>query len=456
LKHTENSTTKYRVLISLLSIIFLLLTFYGALYSTKLFFPNEQYKSKLNTLFEKQLIETQVTKRTPTGWLAGSADECLSLGVGSQRPKSFGGTFLEEYSTQVGTYDPCGGLALSTGFLTGSYETVGYARYWHGHAVVTQWMVLAIGLPNLKNLIWGFNIILIFYLAYILSRRQEKNESVLMGIALIGPYFMLTDQAELHNVITHQYVSVVLLLTIIFFVRNFKNSTMFQIRMGAILGSVYCFLLYGLSPQLLPVAMLSWAGIFLISNQFSIHFVLKKVGLFLFSWVFGYLSTFVAKWVIVALMTNYPIWNDVKNQLIYRSSQNSDNLSNGVGIHLQFAKDLPSFVQSWIANFSSFLIHILDPRYSSLILIYLLAAICIVVFLFLIYLFKTRWFVDWPLPRDLLCLNSMSLLFLLLWYAVLAQHSYDHATYTFRSIPIWIGGLMTSSLILFKRPNLKS
>ena len=442
-------------MISLFSIIILLLTFYSALYGTKLFFPNEQYKSKLNTLFEKQLIETQVTKRTPTGWLAGSADECLSLGVNSQRPKSFGDTFLEQYNTQVGTYNPCGGLASSTGFLTGSYETVNYARYWHGHAVVTQWMVLAIGLPNLKNLIWGFNIILIFYLGFILSRREEKNNSILIGVSLIGPYFMLTDQAELHNVITHQYVSVVLLLTIIFFVRNFKNSTMFQLRMGTILGSTYCFLLYGLNPQLLPVAVFSWAGIFLISNKYCIRFVLKKIALFSSGWFFGYLSTFVAKWVIVALMTNYPIWNEVKNQLIYRSSQNSNNLSDGVGIHLQFAKDLPSFVQSWIANFSSFLIHILDPRYSNLIFIYLVAVICVIMFLFLFYLFKTRWFVDWPLPRDLLWLNSISLSFLLLWYAVLAQHSYDHATYTFRSIPIWIGGLITSLLMLFKRPNLK-
>ena len=116
-------------------------------------FPNEKYNSKLNELFNSQLIETQVTKRTPTGWLADSATECLTFGVGSQKIQQINDVFLDQWNTPIGDYNPCKGLAMSSRFLTGDYETASYARYWHGHAVITQWLLLAIGLPNLKNLI---------------------------------------------------------------------------------------------------------------------------------------------------------------------------------------------------------------------------------------------------------------------------------------------------------------
>lgn len=431
----------------------MLLAFYSIIYSTKLIFPNEEYNSKLNRLFNSQLVETQVTKRTPTGWLADSATECLTLGIGSQETRQASDIFLDQWNTPVGDYNPCKGLAMSSGFLAGDYETASYARYWHGHAVVTQWMLLAVGLPNLKNLIWAINIILIFYLGSIMSLTSKQKRFALLGVSLMGPYFLFSDQAELHNSITHLYSSVALMLTCVLFLRNFKKDSISQLRLGTTLGSLYCFLLFGLSPQSIPVAIISWVGIFLIFNEVSFKIVIRKISSFLTGWIFGYLSTFISKWVIVSLLTDFPIWENARAQLIHRSSQTSDALSDGVGVHLLFAKDFPAFIQSWIANLSTFMIHLLDPRYSSIILILLVAGFFVLTIAILVFRFISEWKISYLFVRNLLVLNSASVFFLLFWYAGLAQHSYDHATYTFRSIPIWFGGILASLVLMSKKFN---
>jgi len=69
----------------------------------------------------------------------------------------------------------------------------------------------------------------------------------------------------------------------------------------------------------------------------------------------------------------------------------------------------------------------------------------------LVLKFIKGWKVDNSLTRNLLVLNTASLFFLLFWYAGLAQHSYDHATYTFRSIPIWFGGIFASLILMSKK-----
>ena len=434
-----------------MGIIAVLIAFYSTLYSTRLIFPNQEYNSKLNKLFNSQLIETQVTKRTPTGWLADSATECLTLGVGSQKIQKATDVFLDQWNTPVNDYNPCKGLAISSGFISGNYETASYSRYWHGHAVVTQWLILGVGLPNLKNLIWAINITLIFYLGSIMSLTRKRNRFSLLGVSLVGPYFLFSDQAELHNSITHLYSSVALMLTCLIFLRNHKRDSTYQIRLGTILGSLYCFFLFGLSPQSIPIAIISWAGIYLIFNEVSLKLVLRKILLFLGGWIFGYLSTFISKWVIVSLLTDFPIWKNAQAQLIHRSSQTSEALSDGVGAHLLFAKDFPAFIQSWIANLSAFMIHTLDPRYSNLFLVLLVAGFFLVVMAILVLKFIKGWKVDNSLTRNLLVLNTSSLFFLLFWYTGLAQHSYDHATYTFRSIPIWFGGIFASLVLMSKK-----
>jgi uncharacterized membrane protein len=136
-------------------------------------------------------------------------------------------------------------------------------------------------------------------------------------------------------------------------------------------------------------------------------------------------------------------------QLAHRTSHSSASLSTGVGEHLRFADSLPAFLQSWVANIATFMIHISDPRYSSIFFQILI----VIILLFLLILPVLLLF---SIPKkqtnnlkSVLALNLISFTILFGWYAVLAQHSYDHATYTFRSLVFWFGGFAASLLYFF-------
>jgi hypothetical protein len=180
-----------------------------------------------------------------------------------------------------------------------------------------------------------------------------------------------------------------------------------------------------------------------------------KVMSFSVYWFIGYFFTFVSKWFVVAAFTDYNVVTEVRNQLIHRSSQDTASLSDGVLQHLEFAKSFPAFIQSWIANISTLMIHVLDPRYSAKIVFYL---VLILIAIFVLYVFFTL-LINLPssnsLVRFALLFNFLSFIFLFAWYAFLAQHSFDHATYTYRSLVFWIGGLL-GTVYLLKTKNLKS
>jgi len=423
----------------------ILIIIFVSIYSSRVFFPHNSYNSKLKTLYSSDLLTSEVTTRAPTGWLSDKATECLSLGVGSQEINKFSDIFLDNYTNPLNTYNPCEGLLINSGASTQTRTTDSYARYWHGHAVITQWLVMFLGLPNLRNILWALN--LYFILALGIRRSSSVNENKFNGIGLsfIVPYLLFADIADLHTSITHVYASIFMLATLFIFLKYFDRSKIHQLQTGFLLGSVYCFVLYGLSPQSIPVILLSWGALSLLFNGISVKVVSKKISLFIYGWAMGYLLTFIAKWILVGTFTNFNIWKNVSSQVLYRTSQTERNLSEGVGRHLEFAQAFPAFIQSWIANVSTLLIHIVDPRYSSILLVCIFIISTIILFLFLIKNLIKYQIIDLDESKSIMLINLASLFFILTWYAILAQHSFDHATYTYRSLIIWLGGIFATS-----------
>jgi hypothetical protein len=396
----------------------------------------------MKLLYSSGLITSEVTTRAPTGWLSDKGTECLSLSVGSQKINRFGDIFLDNYTNPANTYNPCAGILINSGDSTESGVTDSYARYWHGHAVITQWLVMLIGLPSLRNIIWALNIFLIIFMAIGSTDRRVNYRFKGIGLSFVLPYFLFADVADLHTSITHTYASIFTLLTLFIFLKYFYKRKIKQLQAGFLLGSVYCFVLYGLSPQSVPVILFSWGALSLILNKVSPKKVIQNLSIFIYGWTLGYSLTFITKWILVDIFTELNIWDNVRSQVLYRTSQSGDNLSEGVGRHLEFAQNFPAFVQSWIANIATLLIHIVDPRYSSLVLI-----LCFIIFtmIFISSFFKSIlkcYSKDPNYCMSIMLMNFTGLLFLLSWYAMLTQHSFDHATYTYRSLVIWLGGLV--------------
>jgi hypothetical protein len=455
-KHKPNYRLFLKAHYRIPAIFSILIIIFISLYSSRLLFPSELYNSKIKILHSTGLVTGDVTTRAPTGWLSDKATECLSLGVGSQNIDRFGDIFLDNYTNPMNTYNPCEGILINSGESAVIGVTDSYARYWHGHAVITQWLIMLIGLPSLRNLIWALNIFLIIYIGIGKTGGDKKNKFKGIGLSFVLPYFLFADIADLHTSITHVYASIFALLTLLIFLKYFYRSRVHQLQTGFLLGSIYCFVLYGLSPQSIPVILLSWGTVSLLLNNFSAKKVLQNFSIFIYGWTIGYLLTFITKWILVGVFTNFNIWDNVFKQFLYRTSQSGTNLSEGVGRHLEFAHNFPSFIQSWIANISTLLIHIIDPRYSSLLLVLIFI---IFVFILTILIFKNLAKCYTANPRNyqnIMLINLASLLFLLGWYAILAQHSFDHATYTYRSLVIWLGGLIGSLLQIETKQKLIS
>jgi hypothetical protein len=438
--------------LKLFIILLLLLTTYVGVYSSRTIFPDEAYLIKISKMFDSGLIGADVTSRSPTGWLSDSATECLSLGVGLEKKTSVGDQFLDTYSNPLTGYNPCSGLMYLSKGENQNIENGNYARYWHGHATITQWLSFFLGLPVLRNLIWLLNFLLIFLIfkeSKLIS--QTKKSRIVVGTMLVT-YLALSDSADIHTSITHLITNSFLFLSVFYFLKVSRKSNIRILQNSFVLGSLYCFVLYGLNPQNIPIAILSWGLVILLTSNQDTLCVFKKTCLFLYGWALGYLLTFASKWFFVALITNYDIFRDVQSQVSHRTSQSSSSLSAGVAQHLEFASTLPAFIQAWIANLATLLIHIIDPRYAERVTVIFVSVVLIGISLLVMFIMFSV-FTDKNLKlRIFVAINAVSLCLLLSWYAILAQHSFDHATYTFRSLVIWLGGLTgTVIFIIFDK-----
>jgi hypothetical protein len=67
------------------------------LYSSQFFFPANTYRESLQSAFQNDLIASNVTERTPTGWGSDKATECLSLGMGLKQIDNFNELLLNFY-----------------------------------------------------------------------------------------------------------------------------------------------------------------------------------------------------------------------------------------------------------------------------------------------------------------------------------------------------------------------
>jgi hypothetical protein len=453
-KHKTKLTTFAILHFKLFAILLILLSTYSGIYGTRAIFPDEAYLSKISKMFDSGLVGAEVTSRSPTGWLSDNATECLSLGVGLEKKTNFGDQYLDTYANPLTGYNPCSGLIFLSKGENQSIEIGNYSRYWHGHATITQWFAFFLGLPILKNLIWIFNFLLIFFIFRESKLISPTKKTPIAASVLLLTYLALSDYADIHTSITHLLVNTFLFLTVLFFLRASKKNNTKVLQVSFVLGSLYCFVLYGLSPQNIPIAILSWGLVILLTSDKDIVNLLNKSVLYLYGWGLGYLTTFVSKWLLVAYFTDFDVFSDVQAQVSHRTSQNSSSLSSGVMQHLEFASSLPAFLQAWISNFATLLIHIIDPRYAEKTIVIFVSIVLIGIALFSVFVIVIVFNSGSSTLKILIAINAISFCLLLSWYTILAQHSFDHATYTFRSLVIWLGGFLgTGIFLLLDKPG---
>ena len=425
-------------------------------YLTRDVFPHKDYENRIEQSYSSNLIDTHVTGRSPTGWGIDHATECLSIGLGLE-PGSLRTLILDNYRNPGTDYNPCLGLSE---FISGNSVTTleSYSRYWHGHAVLSQWLIYFLGIGTFRLLLWVIMIglcTLIFKELTIHLPIKAAHPRVFYFL-LIAPFIVFGDGSDVHGSATHAMANIGCLLISWLYLRGRINQPgKSHHYLALILGSIYNFVLFMLSPQSIPVMLIIFTFIPLILFGKNFKDEGKKLTIFLFNFGFGYMTTWICKWILVSSMTQFNIWQNVSSQITHRTDQNPMALSDGVAIHLGFVNSAPVFIRSWVANLAAFGIHLADPRYASRPFIAMVLALIILAGIFFgRNLFLTRG-IDIRLIRQSYFAFFIAACFLLFWYAILGQHSFDHATYTFRSIAILFGGFLALSSLHVKTKFLK-
>lgn len=441
-------------------------------YSSNSLFPTETYRKLLIAAYESNLINTQVTERAPAGWGADKATECLTLGLGLSNSK-FQERLLDFFPNGKGSYNPCVGV-IAWATNNDEFQYVSYARYWHVHSEILRWLVLIFGVSGTRAMLAMLILSSCLYLCFIISNlvnSKSRSRLIIFPLAL-GIMYFFSGLFDIQASMTHALSELTILLIIISSLRILspanRSSPYFC---GFAMGGIYVVSSYMINPQSIPVAILTWGLIPLMlfttkSQEEAVLIWKRALHLFLGIGV-GYLTLWFSKWIAIDLLTEYPIWNDVASQAEHRSSQDVSSLSVGVGKHLRFADDLPASVQSVIANFSALAIRVWDPRHSN---VWALVIILLLVSTGLLGLKKF-------LARELnqigfskgatFSLSSRirhstyallaSFVLLVIWYTSLAQHSFDHSTYTYRSLSYLVSGTLLVLLSYWSTsPNVRN
>lgn len=429
----------------------LVLSLIIALYFSQYIFPAEEYKQQIKISATYKFLTSDVTQRAPGGWGSDKATECLSLGMGLNSSGSLGGLLLNFYPNQNKTYNPCSGLIGWSNDDSSSFQFQTYARYWHGHSEVIRWLVYLFGIPISRSifaLAIGIALIILWKRTKLTLSDSVKNPSLTTTL-LLGSYAFLVGLIDLPLSMTHllseTFIVVIAILSLSILQTNNRYKIAFS---GYLMGGIYVVICYMINPQSIPPAILTWSVIpIVLSKTKKISEVLKNFCILITSIVIGFIGLWITKWVLISLLTDYDIWEEVRNQALHRASHNPDSLSPGVAQHLDTFSSLPTFAQAIFANCAALVSKVFDPRFSNPILGYLLLMFLLVICVkFLwdrrrIHLSKTSSSQNGQF-KEVTLLWLMSLASVLIWYVFLTQHSFDHATYTFRSLAIVVSGFI--------------
>lgn len=307
-------------------------------------------------------------------------------------------------------------LRLTQGDTT--LTTLHYGRYWHGSTFLMRFLLLMADYITLRTLFYVLSTLLMVCVVVALFRRCGLAVALLYALAL-----------TVVNVFIMQFSIQLLLVLVIALIGSLVvlNHT---VRPGQL--SLLLFVLGSLTAyfDLLTCPMLTWGipmCVYLAMQQRHplpapfLHRLRHWVAASLL-WVVGYGLTWVSKWGIATLLTGENVIRDGAVQFSVRAGANIDY------------------------SRLDALTHNLDllPRSFIFITLIILAAMAL-------WRFNRR-----GLPTALLCL--LTAIVPLAWYVVVADHSYLHYWFTYRSLAVTVMALFfaLASMVDWRRVSFHS
>jgi len=167
--------------------------------------------------------------------------------------------------------------------------------------------------------------------------------------------------------------------------------------------------------------------------------------------LFGFILSTVIKWFVSFVFFGGSVWTSVLDALTVRVSQSSAGLNPALSDYSANFAQLPTALRAIVLNCMVFASKIIDPRFSSLIGVFLVS--------FMLVLFITFFASDKKLRRKLSLGNTLVTLPIIgipfFYYALTPNHSFNHAVIVYRALPIVLGFIITY-LYLLKTKNIAS
>lgn len=298
---------------------------------------------------------------------------------------------------------------LVNGVEQKSYD---YARYWHGYIIILIPLLLLFDVIGVRI---SLQIILLTFLVILLYFIAKKRNCKYSFIYLIS--FIALDMFIWINTIQGMFVMILAVIISVFVANgkiNSKNINLLLFIIGG-LTAYFDFLTVPLVSLLLPLITYNLVNIrdTSLKTEF-INFIKNSI-----SWGIGYLGLWTAKWIISDLFFGTDIFKLCIEQIFFRIGTEGYNQVE----HLSIWAILYNFAVS--VNYTMGALYLIT---------------FIICFCTLISKGKKHYFTSQKIYYYLCAIIPIA------WYGVIAQHSYQHYFYTYKTLLITLISVM---LIVF-------
>lgn len=282
-----------------------------------------------------------------------------------------------------------------------AFESVGYARYWHGYLVVLKPLLTVMNYPNIRYVLMTIQMGLFAYMIYLCG--QRKNQLIFSIVILWLYWNPVTTMLSLqfHSMVTVTWLAIIA----VFLLERRKDMNLYRwgmlfLTVGA-MTSYVDLLTYPIVS--LGIPLIVWLS--LQEKKLAVE-VRACIQLSAF-WGVGYAGMWGMKWLLASVITGKNVLAEAINQVELRSGAEVVDAGTVSGVQI-----------------------ILRQIGAGLTPVMILCGICLVFMVF----YKTvknklSW---WRMILPYAIVGSYPIV----WYMVLKNHSYLHFWYTYRDMGV--------------------
>lgn len=297
-----------------------------------------------------------------------------------------------------------------------------YSRYWHGYQIVLRPLLLLFNYEQIRYLNMFGLMALFMAVAYLLKKELGTRYVASFLVSMIMIMFMISPMSLQFS--SMFYMTFISMMVVLLYHKQIRNNN-YLIYVFFIIGSVTSFLdlltvpLLTLGLPLITYVLLEERNNRLITNTID---TIKAS----FIWAIGYGITWATKWVIATIVLKQNVISKALSQVLSRTSSE-------VG-ELEISK-IDALKKNTDLLFDGFVIK--------------LFIIALIIWLILFIISKRQNIID-ILPILLISVYPI------LWYIILANHSYMHFWFTYRSLGVTLFAVLSFMMYSIDTDKLKN